>query len=63
MGGFSVIDFGAWFSQLLATSWWLPPLFILAALFKSAWFKSKKGNVPFSIYPYIRVSFCHHDNL
>jgi len=28
-----VIDFGALFSQLLATSWWLLPLFILAALF------------------------------
>jgi len=47
--GFSVIDFGALFSQLLATSWWLPPVLILAALSKSAWFKPKKGSVPFSL--------------
>jgi hypothetical protein len=44
-GGFSVIDSGALFSQLLATCWWLPPLFILAALFKSAWFKGFIGEV------------------
>jgi len=31
-GGFSVINFGALFSQLLATCWWLPPVLILAAL-------------------------------
>jgi len=41
-GGFSVMDFGALFSQQLATFWWLPPLLILAALFKSAWFKPKR---------------------
>jgi len=40
-----VIDFVALFSQLLATWWWLLPLFILAALFKSAWFKGFIGEV------------------
>jgi len=34
-----LIDFGALFSQLLATYWWLLPLFIVVALFKFAWFK------------------------
>jgi len=43
-----MIDSGALFSQLLATCWWLPPLFILAALIKFAWFKSKKGSISFS---------------
>jgi len=47
-GGFSVIDFGALFSQLLATYWWLLPVLILAALFKSAWFKLKKGRGSFN---------------
>jgi len=47
-GDFSVIDFGALFSQLLASYWWLPPLFILAALFKSAWFKPKREASPFA---------------
>jgi len=37
-----VIDFGALFSQLIATCWWMLPLFIPAALFKSAWFKPKR---------------------
>jgi len=41
-----VIDFAALFSQLLASSyWWLLPLFILAALFKSARFKGFIGEV------------------
>jgi hypothetical protein len=44
-GGFSVIDFGALFSQLLETCWWLLPLLILAALFKSARFKGFIGEV------------------
>jgi len=44
-----VVDFGALFSQLLATWWWLPPLFILAALFKSAWFKGFIGEVMVTI--------------
>jgi len=34
-----MIDFGALFSQLIATCWWLLPLLVLAALFKSSWFK------------------------
>jgi len=38
-----VIDFGTLFSQLFSTYWWLLPLFILAALFKSAWFKGVMG--------------------
>jgi len=40
-----MIDFGALFSQLLATYWWLLPVLILAALFKSAWFKGFIGEV------------------
>jgi len=40
-----VIDFGALLSQLLAAYWWLLPLFILAVLFKSAWFKGFIGEV------------------
>ncbi|GAV20994.1 DNA topoisomerase I [Mariprofundus micogutta] len=36
-------DFGALFSQLFSTFWWLLPLFGLAALFKSAWFKGVMG--------------------
>jgi len=56
---FAVIDFGALFSQLPATYWWLPPLLIIAALSKSAWFKgfigevmvnlSKKGSSPTAV--------------
>lgn len=34
-----MIDFGALFSQRIATGWWLLPLFALAVLAKSAWFK------------------------
>ncbi len=44
-GGAVVIDFNALFSQLFATYWWLPPVFIVAALFKSAWFKGFIGEV------------------
>jgi len=33
-----LIDFGALFSQLISTYWWLLPLFVLAALFKSPCF-------------------------
>jgi len=42
-----MIDFGALFSQLLANGWGLLPLLLLAALFKSTWFKPKKGSVLF----------------
>jgi len=38
-----MIDFGALFSQLISTYWWLLPLFVLAALFKSPWFKGFIG--------------------
>jgi len=48
-----VIDFGVLFSQLLASYWWLPPLFVLAALFKFAWFKPKKGSVPFKFFKFV----------
>jgi len=40
-----MIDFGALFSQLFSTFWWMLPLFVLAALFKSAWFKGFIGEV------------------
>ncbi len=45
MGDSSLIDFGALFSQLLATYWWLLPLLVLGALFKSPWFKGFIGEV------------------
>ncbi|MFQ5345564.1 MAG: hypothetical protein ACE5DZ_06350 [Mariprofundus sp.] len=38
-----MIDFSGLFSQLLSTYWWLLPLFIIAALCKSAWFKGVMG--------------------
>lgn len=38
-----MIDFGLLFSQLFSNLWWAIPLFILAALFKSAWFKGVMG--------------------
>jgi hypothetical protein len=44
-GDSKMIDFGTLFSQLIATYWWLPPLFVLTALFKSAWFKGFIGEV------------------
>jgi len=40
-----MIDFGALFSQLFSTYWWLLPLLALAALLKSAWFKGFIGEV------------------
>jgi len=44
-----MIDFGALFSQLISTYWWLLPLLVLVALFKSAWFKGFIGEaLPFS---------------
>jgi len=44
-----MIDFGTLFSQLISTYWWLLPLFVLAALFKSPWFKGFIGEAgPFS---------------
>jgi len=45
-----MLDFGALFSQLLSTCWWLLPLFALVALFKSAWFKGFIGEA--------MVNFC-----
>jgi len=37
------------FSQLASGSWWLLPLFVLAAVFKSPWFKGFIGEaLPFS---------------
>jgi len=38
-----MIDFSTLVSQLLSTYWWLLPLLIVAALFKSAWFKGFMG--------------------
>jgi len=38
-----MIDFSGLFSQLFSTYWWLVPLLIVAALFKSAWFKGFIG--------------------
>jgi len=38
-----MIDISPMFSQLFSTLWWLLPLLILAALFKSAWFKGVMG--------------------
>ncbi len=40
-----MIDFSGLISQLFSTYWWLLPLFIVAALFKSAWFKGFIGEV------------------
>jgi len=40
-----LIDFSGLVSQLLSTGWWLLPLFVVAALFKSAWFKGFIGEV------------------
>ncbi len=40
-----MIDFGALFSQLISSFWWMIPLFALAALFKSPWFKGFIGEV------------------
>jgi len=40
-----MIDFGALFSQLLSSFRWVIPLFVLAAVFKSAWFKGVMGEV------------------
>jgi len=45
MGDSSLIDFGALFSQLISSFWWLLPMFVLAALFKSPWFKGFIGEV------------------
>jgi len=40
-----MIDFSTLFSQLTSSYWWLLPLFVLAALFKSPWFKGFIGEV------------------
>ncbi|EAU55295.1 hypothetical protein [Mariprofundus ferrooxydans] len=40
-----MIDLGSLLSQLFASFWWAIPLFILAALFKSPWFKGFIGEV------------------
>jgi len=40
-----MIDSGALFSKLFSSFWRLLPLFVLAALFKSAWFKGFIGEV------------------
>jgi len=37
--------FGALFSQLFSSFWWLLPLLIAVSLFKSAWFKGFIGEV------------------
>jgi len=38
-----MIDFGSLFFQLFSMLWWLLPLFIVAALFRSPWFKGVMG--------------------
>jgi len=38
-----MIDATALFTQLFSSFWWVIPLFVLAALFKSAWFKGVTG--------------------
>ncbi|MFQ5582436.1 MAG: hypothetical protein ACE5F3_07435 [Mariprofundaceae bacterium] len=38
-----MIDFGAMFTQLFSSFWWLLPLLFIAALLKSAWFKGVMG--------------------
>jgi len=38
-----MIDFGVPFLQMLSSFWWLLPLFALAVLLKSAWFKGVVG--------------------
>jgi len=38
-----MIDVAVLFSQIFSSFWWLIPLFVLAALFKSAWFKGAMG--------------------
>jgi len=40
-----MIDFGAIISQLFSSFWWAIPLFVLIAIFKSAWFKGFIGEV------------------
>ena len=40
-----MIDFSALISQLFASFWWLLPLLVLIALFKSPWFKGFIGEV------------------
>jgi len=40
-----MIDFSGLISQLFSTYWWLLPLLLIAALFKSAWFKGFTGEV------------------
>jgi len=44
-----MIDFSVLFSQLFSTYWWLLPLFVLIAVFKSAWFKGFIGEVMVNI--------------
>jgi len=40
-----MIDLSAIFSQLFSFFWWAIPLFVIAALFKSPWFKGFLGEV------------------
>jgi len=72
-----MIDFGALFSQLISTYWWLLPLFVLAALFKSPWFKGFIGEVwstsppgyfwvkisPFRLRTAVYATFCKRSRL
>jgi len=44
-----MIDFSGLMSQLLSTYWWVIPMLIIAALFKSAWFKGFIGEVMVNI--------------
>ena len=40
-----MVDFSTLFSQLFSSFWWAIPLFVLAALFRSPWFKGFIGEV------------------
>ena len=51
-----MIDFGPLFSQLFSSFWWLIPLFVLIALFKTPWFKGFIGELMLTCKHKVRVS-------
>jgi len=57
-GRLSVIDVASLFSQILSSFWWVISLFVLAALFKSAWFKPKKEASPLAYQIGKIIVFC-----
>jgi len=44
-----MIDFGTLFFQLFSNLWWLPPLLVIAALLRAAWFKGVIGEALVSL--------------